>query len=150
KTAGRRPARKRPIIGAKRSARRCVGRVGRARGGLAWSVAAALSGPLPGEKSANNGRGRPRTGVRHNAAPLLSGVIMSSPASSEGEKILVVDDDARLRRLLERFLAEQGYRVRAVENAEQMDRLLARELFHLVVLDLMLPGEDGLSVCRRL
>ncbi|WP_010485964.1 osmolarity response regulator transcription factor OmpR [Pseudomonas sp. S9] len=68
----------------------------------------------------------------------------------EGEKILIVDDDARLRRLLERFFEEQGYRVRAVENVEQMDRVLARELFSLLVLDLMLPGEDGLSACRRL
>ncbi|MBU2295750.1 MAG: two-component system response regulator OmpR [Gammaproteobacteria bacterium] len=76
---------------------------------------------------------------------------MSSTAlPAEGEKILIVDDDARLRRLLERFFDEQGYRVRAVENVEQMDRLLARELFNLVVLDLMLPGEDGLSACRRL
>lgn len=75
---------------------------------------------------------------------------MSSNPTTEGEKILIVDDDARLRRLLERFLDEQGYRVRAVENVEQMDRLLARELFNLVVLDLMLPGEDGLSACRRL
>lgn len=69
---------------------------------------------------------------------------------SEGEKILIVDDDERLRRLLERFLTEQGYRVRGVENAEQMDRILGRELFNLVVLDLMMPSEDGLSVCRRL
>ena len=70
---------------------------------------------------------------------------MSSTAVQpvEGEKILIVDDDARLRRLLERFFDEQGYRVRAVENVEQMDRLLSRELFNLVVLDLMLPGEDG-------
>ena len=76
---------------------------------------------------------------------------MSNPAAlAEGEKILVVDDDARLRRLLERFLDEQGCRVRAVENTEQMDRLLSRELFQLVVLDLMLPGEDGLTACRRL
>ena len=75
---------------------------------------------------------------------------MSSIPNAEGEKILIVDDDARLRRLLERFFEEQGYRVRAVENVEQMDRLLARELFHLLVLDLMLPGEDGLSACRRL
>lgn len=76
---------------------------------------------------------------------------MSSTASaSEGEKILIVDDDARLRRLLERFLDEQGYRVRTVESAEQMDRVLSRELFHLVVLDLMMPGEDGLSACARL
>ncbi len=69
---------------------------------------------------------------------------------SEGEKILIVDDDERLRRLLERFLTEQGFRVRGVENAEQMDRVLARELFNLVVLDLRMPGEDGLSVCSRL
>ena len=76
---------------------------------------------------------------------------MSSTALPvEGEKILIVDDDARLRRLLERFFDEQGYRVRAVENVEQMDRLLARELFNLVVLDLMLPGEDGLSICRSI
>ncbi len=76
---------------------------------------------------------------------------MSSTApASEGEKILIVDDDARLRRLLERFLDEQGYRVRTVESAEQMDRVLSRELFHLVVLDLMMPGEDGLSACARL
>lgn len=69
---------------------------------------------------------------------------------SDGEKILIVDDDARLRSLLERFLAEHGYRVRSVENVEQMERMLSRELFHLVVLDLMLPGEDGLSACKRL
>ncbi|VXB17656.1 two-component response regulator [Pseudomonas sp. 8AS] len=75
---------------------------------------------------------------------------MSTAAAPEGEKILIVDDDPGLRRLLERFLSEQGYRVRAVENVEQMDRLLARELFQLLVLDLMLPGEDGLSACRRL
>ena len=75
---------------------------------------------------------------------------MSTAVAPEGEKILIVDDDPGLRRLLERFLSEQGYRVRAVENVEQMDRLLARELFQLLVLDLMLPGEDGLSACRRL
>ena len=69
---------------------------------------------------------------------------------AEGEKILIVDDDERLRRLLERFLTEQGFRVRGVENAEQRDRVLARELFNLVVRGLMMPGEDGLSVCRRL
>lgn len=52
--------------------------------------------------------------------------------------------------LLERYLTEQGFQVRSVANAEQMDRLLTRESFHLMVLDLMLPGEDGLSICRRL
>ncbi|MCG9698477.1 two-component system response regulator OmpR [Shewanella sp. Isolate11] len=68
----------------------------------------------------------------------------------ETSKILVVDDDMRLRALLERYLLEQGYQVRSAANAEQMDRLLERENFHLIVLDLMLPGEDGLSICRRL
>lgn len=66
------------------------------------------------------------------------------------DKILVVDDDARLRGLLQRFLEEQGFYVRAVGDAVQMDKALSRELFDLVVLDLMLPGEDGLSICQRL
>ncbi|MEW9797714.1 osmolarity response regulator transcription factor OmpR [Alteromonas sp. CYL-A6] len=68
----------------------------------------------------------------------------------ETSKILVVDDDMRLRSLLERYLVEQGFQVRTAANAEQMDRLLERENFHLMVLDLMLPGEDGLSICRRM
>jgi len=65
-------------------------------------------------------------------------------------KILVVDDDARLRDLLNRYLAEQGYTVRAAHDAAEMNRQLARERYDLMILDLMLPGEDGLSVCRRL
>ncbi|SUC25310.1 Transcriptional regulatory protein OmpR [Providencia rustigianii] len=68
----------------------------------------------------------------------------------ESYKILVVDDDMRLRALLERYLTEQGFQVRSAANAEQMDRILTRESIHLIVLDLMLPGEDGLSICRRL
>ncbi|WP_298440637.1 two-component system response regulator OmpR [uncultured Ferrimonas sp.] len=68
----------------------------------------------------------------------------------ETTKVLVVDDDIRLRGLLERYLVEQGFQVRAAANAEQMDRYLERENFHLLVLDLMLPGEDGLSICKRL
>jgi two-component system phosphate regulon response regulator OmpR len=65
-------------------------------------------------------------------------------------RILVVDDDVRLRNLLQRFLEEQGFTVKAVPDAVQMDRLLGRELFALMVLDLMLPGEDGMAICRRL
>jgi two-component system phosphate regulon response regulator OmpR len=65
-------------------------------------------------------------------------------------RILVVDDDARLRDLLQRYLGEQGYAVRAVHDAVEMNRQLARERYDLMILDLMLPGEDGLSVCRRL
>jgi two-component system phosphate regulon response regulator OmpR len=65
-------------------------------------------------------------------------------------KILVVDDDARLRDLLNRYLSEQGFSVRAVADSADMNRHLARERYDLMVLDLMLPGEDGLSICRRL
>ncbi len=65
-------------------------------------------------------------------------------------KILVVDDDMRLRSQLERYLRDQGFTVKAVADASQLDRALEREFYDLIVLDLMLPGEDGLSICRRL
>jgi two-component system phosphate regulon response regulator OmpR len=65
-------------------------------------------------------------------------------------KVLVVDDDARLRDLLVRYLAEQGFQVQALPDARDLDKRLQRDPPHLLVLDLMLPGEDGLAVCRRL
>ncbi|MDP1653266.1 MAG: two-component system response regulator OmpR [Rhodocyclaceae bacterium] len=65
-------------------------------------------------------------------------------------KILVIDDDLRLRSQLERYLVEQDFTVKAVPDAPGMDRALEREIYDLIVLDLMLPGEDGLSICRRL
>ncbi len=65
-------------------------------------------------------------------------------------KILVVDDDMRLRHLLERYLREQGFYVRTAADSEQMNRLLERENYNMMVLDLMLPGEDGLTICKRL
>ena len=66
------------------------------------------------------------------------------------KRILVVDDDQRLRELVVRYLGEQGFEARAVPDAPGMDKQLARERYDLVVLDLMLPGEDGLAICRRL
>jgi two-component system, OmpR family, phosphate regulon response regulator OmpR len=66
------------------------------------------------------------------------------------KRILVVDDDQRLRELVVRYLGEQGFEARAVPDAAGMDKQLARERYDLVVLDLMLPGEDGLAICRRL
>jgi two-component system phosphate regulon response regulator OmpR len=65
-------------------------------------------------------------------------------------RILVVDDDLRMRDLLVRYLGGEGHEVKAAADAVAMDKLLARERYDLVVLDLMLPGEDGLAVCRRL
>lgn len=67
-----------------------------------------------------------------------------------GRKLLVVDDDRKLRDLLQRYLTEQGFSVKSAESGPSMDKLLTRETFDLIVLDLMLPGEDGLSICRRL
>jgi DNA-binding response OmpR family regulator len=69
---------------------------------------------------------------------------------SNSPKILVVDDDVRLRDLLSRYLTEQGFQVTAIADSSQLDRRLQRDPPHLLLLDLMLPGEDGLSVCRRL
>ena len=63
-------------------------------------------------------------------------------------KILVVDDDLRLRSLLERYLTEHGYHVKTALNGQYLDRALEREAFHLIVLDVMLPGEDGFALCR--
>ncbi|HEX7402898.1 MAG TPA: two-component system response regulator OmpR [Usitatibacter sp.] len=69
---------------------------------------------------------------------------------SQRQKILVVDDDLRLRDLLKRYLSEQGFAVDTVADAAAMDRQLQRVRYDLMVLDLMLPGEDGLAICRRL
>lgn len=66
------------------------------------------------------------------------------------QRILVVDDEIRLRELLVRYLSEQGYTVQSAADAVAMDQALAKDRFDLMVLDLMLPGEDGLSICRRL
>lgn len=68
----------------------------------------------------------------------------------DNEQLLVVDDDAGLRELLSDYLGREGYRVTAVANAAEMDKWLAEGSPDLVILDLMLPGEDGLSIARRL
>ncbi len=65
-------------------------------------------------------------------------------------RILIVDDDQRHRELLVRYLGGEGYEVKAVPDAPGMDKQLARERYDVIVLDLMLPGEDGLAICRRL
>ena len=64
--------------------------------------------------------------------------------------ILIVDDDREIRDLLSRFLKKHGYRVDAAADGRAMFKALADARIDLVVLDLMLPGEDGLALCRRL
>lgn len=65
-------------------------------------------------------------------------------------KILVADDEPDLRALLQRYLSDHGHCVRTVSAVGPLEALLARERFDVLVLDVMMPGEDGLSVCRRL
>jgi DNA-binding response OmpR family regulator len=66
------------------------------------------------------------------------------------QTILVVDDDPKLRDLLARYLEKEGFRVATVGDAPAMDAWLAEQRPDLIILDLMLPGEDGLSIARRL
>ena len=67
----------------------------------------------------------------------------------DGPHILVVDDDREIRDLLARFLRKHGFRVETAADGKAMFRTLSAGRFDLVVLDLMLPGEDGLSLCRK-
>ncbi|MGD9169914.1 MAG: response regulator [Candidatus Thiodiazotropha sp.] len=66
------------------------------------------------------------------------------------QKILVVDDDPKLLDLVLKFLTKEGYGVAGVGSGKAMDDYLDKHPVDLIVLDLMLPGEDGLSIARRL
>ena len=66
------------------------------------------------------------------------------------KKILLVDDDPELRQLLATYLGRHGFDTLLLPDTRQLDAYLERFSPHLVVLDLMLPGEDGLAACRRL
>lgn len=77
---------------------------------------------------------------------------MIDPAPIDGEErhILVVDDDTRIRTLLQRFLAQNGYRITMAADAEDARHHLKNFAFDLIVLDVMMPGEDGLSLTQSL
>jgi two-component system OmpR family response regulator len=64
--------------------------------------------------------------------------------------ILIVDDDMQIRQLLQEDLSGFGMSITAVADGKEMEKAMAKESFDLVILDLMLPGEDGLSLCRGL
>lgn len=66
------------------------------------------------------------------------------------EHILIVDDDPQLLELLTKYFSDEGFRVSCAGNATQMRAVMASSQVHLLLLDLMLPGEDGLSICREL
>ena len=75
---------------------------------------------------------------------------MNASTSARADRIVIVDDDARIRDLLRRYLSQEGFEVLLAEDGKALSRFLSRESVDLIVLDLMLPGEDGLSICRRL
>ncbi|MDE3120774.1 MAG: response regulator, partial [Paracoccaceae bacterium] len=64
--------------------------------------------------------------------------------------LLIVDDDERIRGLLQKFLLRSGFLVTAARDAAHARRLLAGLDFDLIVLDVMMPGEDGISLTRSL
>ena len=75
---------------------------------------------------------------------------MNQAGAEQADLVLLVDDDPEIRQLIGDFLAQHGFRVAGAANGAEMDALIAAERPALVVLDLMLPGEDGLAICRRL
>lgn len=72
------------------------------------------------------------------------------PMNDHASKILILDDEAELRALLSTYLSSRGYLVRQALDGAHADRLLARESFDVLILDVMMPGEGGLSICKRL
>ena len=86
--------------------------------------------------------------MRHSSDPKAA--MLTATHMLPARQILIVDDDTELRSQVSLYLAEHGFVVHEAADATAMDRVLSQAPIDLVVLDLMLPGEDGLSICRRL
>lgn len=71
-------------------------------------------------------------------------------AENRPDRLLVVDDDPEIRRLLKQYLEKSGYQLEVAADGRQMFTMLERFPFDLIILDLMLPGEDGLSLLRKI
>jgi two-component system phosphate regulon response regulator OmpR len=76
--------------------------------------------------------------------------VLARQASGDRRHLLVVDDDDRIRSLIKEYLARAGFRVSAVANAEKARKLVEALAFDLLVLDVMMPGEDGFAFARWL
>jgi two-component system phosphate regulon response regulator OmpR len=72
------------------------------------------------------------------------------PADDDAAHLLIVDDDARIRDLLQRFLGDKGYRISVAADAAEARRKMIGIRFDLLILDVMMPGENGLSLTRSL
>ncbi len=77
-------------------------------------------------------------------------MLAATTPNDQSATLLVVDDDHDIRMLLANSLGARGYRVETASNTRDMDQVLARTPVDLVILDVMMPGEDGLSACRRI
>jgi two-component system OmpR family response regulator len=75
---------------------------------------------------------------------------LSIDMATSGARILMVDDDPGIRDVVSDFLGKHGYKVSTAADAREMEQVLERGPVDLIVLDIMLPGEDGLAVCRRI
>src|SRR5262249_23168646 len=105
----------------------------------------------PGLPAWHDRRGRARQGrAPHRTLGASMTERAEQPMPDEAPHLLVGDDDRRIRDLLQRYLTQNGYRVTVAGNAEEARRHLAGLTFDLLVLDVMMPGEDGLSFTRDL
>jgi two-component system, OmpR family, phosphate regulon response regulator OmpR len=82
-------------------------------------------------------------------APSLPASAPAAAPTAPRHRILVVDDDLRLRDLLKRYLTEQGFAADTVPDGQAMNHAFTRNRYDLVVLDVMLPVEDGFAICQR-
>ena len=73
-----------------------------------------------------------------------------APKASDGRRLLVVDDDREIRDLLSALLTRRGYKVVTAREEHEMRQILESSRVDLIILDLMLPGKDGLTICREL
>ena len=94
--------------------------------------------------------GRQDDTLRYKMGVSVASRLGTLACMGNSDHILVVDDDLGLRELLDRYFAGHGYRVTTVANGRQMREVLANHRVDLIVLDLMLPGDDGLTLCRNL
>jgi two-component system, OmpR family, response regulator len=80
----------------------------------------------------------------------IPAVLENSGVMNAAPHLLIVDDDKELCSLLSKFLSQHGYRVSIAHHGNEMEQVLEASRINLVILDLMLPGDDGLMLCRRL
>jgi two-component system phosphate regulon response regulator OmpR len=76
--------------------------------------------------------------------------VVEKPVTDDAPHLLIVDDDSRIRSLLSRYLGEQGFRVTSAANAAEARRRLAGLAFDLLIIDVMMPGEDGMNLTHSL